>query len=122
MDLTLKMIEKNTPQYKQGDQKKSQKNLLNSSNGLHQEKDAGGAFGDVHNPLWFSISETAKLGGVQSKTIRRAIQSNAVKYKVIKNRYLVDFTSVIIYLRSKKKLRNKLDNFGVGQYINEWKE
>jgi len=80
-----------------------------------------GTFKDASNPLWLSISEAAKISGVQTKTIRRAIQSNAVKYKVTKNRYLVDFASMIIYLYSKKKLRNKLKNFGIGQYINEWK-
>jgi len=77
---------------------------------------------EIANPLWFSVSEVAKLGGVQTKTIRRAIQSNAVKYKVIKNRYLLDFASVIVYLHSKKKLLNKLKNFGIGQYIDKWRE
>ncbi|NIA18426.1 MAG: hypothetical protein GWO79_00940 [Actinobacteria bacterium] len=71
---------------------------------------------EASNPLWLSVSEAAKLGGVQTKTIRRAIQSNAVKYKVVGNRYSVDFASLIIYLHSKKKLKNKFDNFGIGQY------
>jgi len=75
----------------------------------------------VPNPLWLSVSEAAKLGGVKNKTIRRAIQSKTIKYIVVGNRYLIDFTSLIRYLYSKTKLKNKLNQFGVGQYIEEWK-
>lgn len=32
--------------------------------------------------LWLSVSESAKFGGVDSKTIRRAIKSKKIKYKV----------------------------------------
>lgn len=69
------------------------------------------------NPLWLSVSEAAKIGGVRTKTIRRAIQAKTVKFKIIKNRYLIDFGSLFILLNSKKKLKNKFDNFGIGQYI-----
>jgi len=74
----------------------------------------------VLNPLWFSISESAKLGGVKTKTIRRAIQSKAIIYKIIGNRYYIDLASLIIYLHSKTKLKNKLKQFGIGQYIDKW--
>ena len=74
------------------------------------------------NPLWLSISEAAKIGGVQSRTIRRAIQKKIINYKIIKNRYLVNCASVIKYLHSKNKLKNKLDQFGIGQYIDKWRK
>ena len=74
----------------------------------------------IPNPLWLSISESAKIGGVQNKTIRRAIQSKAIKYVIKGNRYSVDLASLIAYLHSKKKLMNKLKQFGIGQYIKEW--
>jgi len=74
------------------------------------------------NPLWLSISEAAKIGGVQAKTIRRAIQHKIINYKIIKNRYLVNCASVIKYLHSKTKLKNKLDQIGIGQYIDKWRE
>jgi len=76
----------------------------------------------IPNPIWLSVSEAAKIGGVQNKTIRRAIQAKTLKYKVVSNRYLVDLVSVIIYLHTKTKLKNKLNEFGIGQYIKEWEE
>jgi len=72
-------------------------------------------------PLWLSISEAAKLGGVQNKTIRRAIKSNVVKYKIIKNRYLIETKTLIVYLHANTKLKNKLNNLGIGQYVAKWR-
>jgi len=71
--------------------------------------------------LWLSVSEAAKIGGVQNKTVRRAIQYNKVKYKVMGNRYLVDFSALIAYLHTKTKLKNKFNQFGLGQYVDKWK-
>lgn len=75
---------------------------------------------EINAPLWLSVSEAAKLGGVQNKTIRRAIQSKAVKFKIIGNRYQVDLESLIVYLHSNKKLKNKLLNNGLGQYVDNY--
>jgi hypothetical protein len=77
---------------------------------------------NIINPLWVSVSEAAKLGGVQNKTIRRALQAKILRYKIIKNRYLIDFSSVIHFLLNKTKLKNKLNQHGIGQYIDKWKE
>lgn len=76
----------------------------------------------VRNPLWISVSEAAKIGGVTSKTIRRAIQSRIISYKIVKNRYFLDLSSVIDYLHTKTKLKNKLEQRGIGQYIRNWRE
>ncbi|MBU0636978.1 hypothetical protein KKH16_02090 [Patescibacteria group bacterium] len=76
---------------------------------------------NLNNALWLSISEAAKFGGVQNKTIRRAILLNTIKYKIIANRYFVDFISLLVYLHSKTKLKNKLDEFGFGQYVDKWR-
>lgn len=77
---------------------------------------------EVLNPLWLSISEAAKLGGVKTKTIRRAILTKKLKYKITSNKYLVKFSDVIIYLNKTQKLKNKLYSNGIGQYIQEWKK
>lgn len=74
------------------------------------------------NTLWLSVSESAKLGGVTTKTIRRAIQEKKIRYKVSGNRYKIDFLSVVNYLHTNTKLKNKLNQFGIGQYVEEWKE
>ena len=76
----------------------------------------------IMNPLWLTISEAAKLGGVNNRTIRRAIQSKTIKYKIIGRRYYINLTSVITYLYSKAKLKNKLNQFGIGQYITKWRQ
>jgi len=73
-------------------------------------------------PIWVSVSEAAKFGGIQDKTIRRAIQSNLITYKVVNNRYQIDFGSVVRYLYTSTKLKNKIKNDGVGKYIDKWKE
>lgn len=76
---------------------------------------------ELNIPIWVSVSEAAKLGGVQTKTIRRAIQFNNVKYKIIGNRYSIDLLSLIAFLHTKTKLKNKLSQFGLGQYVDKWK-
>ena len=70
--------------------------------------------------IWLSVSEAAKVGGVQNKTIRRALKGQ-LKFKVKGNRYFIDFVSLIVYLHRNQKLRNKLVEHGIGQYIGEWK-
>jgi len=76
---------------------------------------------EINTPIWLSVSEAAKIGGVQTKTIRRAIQYNKVKYKIIGNRYSIDLFSLITFLFTKTKLKNKLNQFGLGQYVDKWK-
>jgi len=76
---------------------------------------------NIKSTIWLSVSEAAKIGGVQNKTVRRAIQFNHVKYKIIGNRYFIDFYSLISYLHTKTKLKNKFNQFGLGQYVEKWK-
>lgn len=77
---------------------------------------------EVKEPLWLSVSETAKISGIGSKTVRRAIEANNVKFKVVGNRYLVNLTSLITYLFKTTKLRNKFLSHGIGQYVDKWKQ
>jgi hypothetical protein len=80
-------------------------------------------FKEAPNPIWLSVSEAASLGGVQGKTIRRALKDldSGLVFKIVKNRYQIDFASLIIFLHRNTKLENKLKNIGLGQYIKEWK-
>ena len=77
---------------------------------------------DSANTLWLSVSESAKMGGITAKTIRRAISEKKIRYKVNDNRYKIDFMSVVQFLQSNTKLKNKFNQSGIGQYVKEWKE
>ncbi len=72
-------------------------------------------------PIWLSVSEAAKLGGIQTKTIRRAIQGKLIDFKIIKNRYAIELESLIQFLNKNTKLKNKLNQNGLGQYVLKWK-
>jgi excisionase family DNA binding protein len=96
---------------------------INNEEKTEKEKDSAPLLlKKIKNPLWMSVSEAAKIGGVQTKTIRRAIKSNHISYKVIGNRYLVNLDSLIHFLYAKTKPKNKLKEFGIGQYIKEWEK
>jgi len=75
-----------------------------------------------NKPIWLSVSEAANLGGVQGKTIRRAMKADdGLLFKIVKNRYQIELGSLIIFLNRNTKLQNKLKDFGLGQYVAEWK-
>ena len=76
---------------------------------------------DINRAIWLSVSEAASLGGVEGKTIRRAIKNDSsLKYKIVKNRYQIDLASLLTFLHKNTKLENKLKNSGLGQYVKEW--
>ncbi len=77
---------------------------------------------DVYKPIWVSISVAAQLGGVSDKTIRRAVFNKKIRFKIVNNRYLLDFRSFIRFLHTTTKLKNKLKENGLGQYITGWRE
>jgi len=74
-------------------------------------------------PIWLSVSEAASLGGVQGKTIRRALKDDesGLVFKIVKNRYQIELGSLLIFLHRNTKLLNKLKQYGLGQYVSEWK-
>ncbi len=67
--------------------------------------------------IFLSVSESAKLIGVDPKTIRRAIKSRKIKYKVNNNRYAIKFPSLLNFARSSTKLKNKFYIYGIGKYL-----
>jgi hypothetical protein len=78
---------------------------------------------EIKKPLWLSVSEAANLGGVGSKTIRRALkEKDTLIYKIIKDRYQIEFSSLLCFLNSNTKLKNKLKDYGLGQYVDKWQE
>lgn len=75
----------------------------------------------IQEPLWLSVSESAKFGGVQTKTIRRALKQD-LKFKIRSNRYFIDCASLLTFLNRNIKLRNKLATLGLGRYVKEWRK
>lgn len=68
-----------------------------------------------------SISEAARLFGVNSQTIRRAIQSQEVTYVIVGGRYKLNFESLVKWSQRRTTIRNKLAKKGIGQFVDRWK-
>ncbi|MFA6104988.1 MAG: helix-turn-helix domain-containing protein [Patescibacteria group bacterium] len=68
-----------------------------------------------------SISEAARLFGVNSQTIRRAIRSQEVTYVVVSGRYKLNFESLVKWSQRHTTVKNKLLKKGIGQYVDKWK-
>ncbi|MBI2437048.1 MAG: helix-turn-helix domain-containing protein [Candidatus Magasanikbacteria bacterium] len=68
-----------------------------------------------------SISEAARLFGVNPQTIRRAIKNQEITYAVVADRYKINFESLVKWSQKKTTVKNKSDKFGIGQYVDKWK-
>jgi len=68
-----------------------------------------------------SVSEAARLFGVSSRTVRRAISNEEITYIVVKGRYKVNFESLVRWSQQRATTRNKLSNQGIGQFVDQWK-
>ncbi|RJR30875.1 DNA-binding protein [Candidatus Parcubacteria bacterium] len=68
-----------------------------------------------------SVSEASRLFGVDQKTIRRAINEEKLRYIVVQGRYKINFESLLKWSQQKTKTKNKLDNSGIGQFVDKWK-
>ena len=76
---------------------------------------------EVDHPIFISVSTAADLGGLGQKTIRRALEQGLIKFKIVNNRYSINLGSLIKYLNSRTKLKNKFKQNGLGQYVKLWK-
>ena len=68
-----------------------------------------------------SISEAARLFGVNPQTIRRAIKAQEITYVVVAGRYKINFESLVKWSQEKTTVKNKTEKFGIGQYVDKWK-
>lgn len=68
-----------------------------------------------------SISEGARLFGVNPQTIRRAIASQEITYVVVAGRYKINFESLVKWSQSKTTVRKKSNQKGIGQFVDKWK-
>lgn len=72
-------------------------------------------------PLRLSISEAAKLFGISSKTIRRAIKDNELNYIIVRNRYRLNFDNLLKWSQKRTTVKNKMAKQGIGQFVEKWK-
>jgi len=75
----------------------------------------------MSNVIRLSVSEAARLFGVDQKTIRRAIKAEEFKYIVVQGRYKINFESILEWSQQRITAKNKLDKQGIGQYVDKWK-
>lgn len=68
-----------------------------------------------------SVSEAAKLFGISTRTIRRAITDGEVAYVVVRGRYKLNFESLVRWSQVRPTVRNKLATTGIGQFVEHWK-
>lgn len=68
-----------------------------------------------------SVSEAARLFGVNNQTIRRAIKAQEVTYVVVAGRYKLNFQSLVKWSQRHTTIKNKLVTKGIGQYVDKWK-
>lgn len=75
----------------------------------------------VKNPIRVSVSEAARLFGVDSHTIRRAIKRQELIYIVVQGRYKINFESLVKWSQKRITVKNKMEQKGIGQYVDKWK-
>jgi excisionase family DNA binding protein len=75
----------------------------------------------MKTPIRLSVSEAAKMFGVSTRTIRRAITSKLITYIVVHGRYKISFESLLKWSQSSTTVRKKRDNVGIGQFVEKWR-
>ena len=68
-----------------------------------------------------SVSEAARLFGVNSQTIRRAVAAQEITYVVVAGRYKLNFESLVKWSQRHTTVKNKLASKGIGQFVGRWK-
>lgn len=76
---------------------------------------------DDNSPVRVSISVAARLFGVNSRTIRRAIREQKLRYVVVQNRYKILFSSLVTWSQATTAARQKRDQMGIGQWVEQWR-
>lgn len=68
-----------------------------------------------------SITEAARLFGLDPQTIRRAIKRQEIVYAVVRGRYQLNFESLLKWSQHRTTIRHKLAKKGIGQYVDKWR-
>ena len=76
---------------------------------------------DAKQIIRVSVSEAARLFGVSTRTVRRAIAEDQVSYVVVRGRYKLNFESLVRWSQTRPTVRNKLASSGIGQFVEQWR-
>lgn len=68
-----------------------------------------------------SLSEAAKIFGINPRTIRRAMADGKIRYIVCRGRYQLLFESLLRWSQQTVTVRHKRDKQGIGQWVELWK-
>lgn len=74
-----------------------------------------------NNIIRLSVSEAAKMFGVSTRTVRRAITKNEISYIVVQGRYKINFESLLKWSQSSTTVKKKRDKAGIGQFVEKWR-
>lgn len=72
-------------------------------------------------PIRVSVSEAARLFGVDQHTVRRAIKKQELRYIVVQGRYKLNFESLVEWSQNRITVKNKMEQKGIGQFVDKWK-
>ncbi len=73
------------------------------------------------NTVRLSVSEAARLFGVDDRTIRRAIKAQEIAYIIVRGRYKINFSSMVQWSQKNARRQAKLTKEGIGQYVSGWR-
>jgi excisionase family DNA binding protein len=76
---------------------------------------------DIKYPVRVSVSEAARLFGVNPHTIRRAIKDEELRYIVVQGRYKINFESLVKWSQNRATVKKKTEQKGIGQFVDRWK-
>ena len=68
-------------------------------------------------PIRITPSQAANLFGISEKTVRRAIKDGDLLYIVVRGVYKINFDSLLKWSQIRIKVKNKFNNNGIGQYL-----
>ncbi len=72
-------------------------------------------------PIRVSVSQAGNLFGVSERTIRTALKRDDIKYIIVRNRYKINFDSLLEWSQKSTRRRNRRDSAGVGRHVAQWK-
>ncbi|TSC94963.1 MAG: Uncharacterized protein Athens101410_682 [Parcubacteria group bacterium Athens1014_10] len=73
------------------------------------------------NIIRLNPSQAAQLFGVNERTIRRALKQQKLRYIVVRGRYKINFESLVEWSQKNISRKGKLNQEGIGQYVERWK-